>query len=133
MNTGTSGSLAERQAFEKWLGRESFTGLDHLAVPPVEAPAERDELRAAAMQARFALRELLPHDPDVQMTLRMLDAALDASRAAAPPLVPPAMTAEQIEDHLYAVTRRFVPEDVLEAIREMLVVISGERPEEAGE
>jgi hypothetical protein len=25
MNTGTSGSLAERQAFEKWLGRESFT------------------------------------------------------------------------------------------------------------
>jgi hypothetical protein len=70
MNTGTSGSLAERQAFEKWLGRESFTERsdsgkyvsahvdamwsawsaravlaapqntqDHLAVPPVEAPA----------------------------------------------------------------------------------------------
>ena len=39
-------------------------------------------LLAAAMQARFALRELLPNDPDARMTVRMLDDAITAVRAA---------------------------------------------------
>jgi chromosome segregation ATPase len=47
------------------------------------ADIEVEQLRAACGQASFALRELLPNDPDAQLTVRIIDAALSQSGAAA--------------------------------------------------
>jgi hypothetical protein len=39
-----------------------------------------DPLRAAMRQASFALRTIAPNDPDAQMTVEMIDAALSAAQ-----------------------------------------------------
>lgn len=48
---------------------------------PDPRDAEIARLRAAASQASFCLRTLLPEDADAQMTVRMLDDALKPNAA----------------------------------------------------
>lgn len=62
---------------------ETLANANLIAALRNEAPALLDEvekLRAAATQASFCLRELLPNDSDAQMTVRMLRQAMGETK-----------------------------------------------------
>ena len=94
-------STPERDAFDKWYDGANFSDIADLCwagwCARQAAPADaRDALTAnrdawmaqaqalaqAAGQASFCLRTLVPEDPDAQMTVRMLNAALTRQAAA---------------------------------------------------
>ena len=63
--------------FARWRDDDAKSALQDALKAVVES---RDQLLAAASQARFALSELTPIDPDAGMTIKMLTAAIDAAR-----------------------------------------------------
>ena len=58
---------------------------------------QHEAMQVALKQASFCLRELLPQDPDAQMTVRMIEAAL-ATPAAQPTQERKPLTEQEIWD-----------------------------------